>query len=92
MNSLAYFLIDNNRNIKEGMELAEKALKTKPDDYNLLHTQGWGLYKKGAYKEALEILQKSWDLRMQNGTYNHTAFLHLGEVKRLLPDRNEQSK
>ncbi len=82
MNSLAYFIIDDNRNINEGMELAEKALKSSPDDYNFLHTKGWGLFKQGAYKEALDILQKSWDLRMQNAIYNHTAFLHLGEAKK----------
>ena len=87
MNSLAYFIIDDNRNINEGMELTEKALKTNPDDYRFLHTKGWGLYKQGAFKEASEILQKSWDLRMQNAIYNHTAFLHLGEAKKAVTEQ-----
>ncbi len=82
MNSLAYFIIDNNRNSDEGLELVEKALKLMPDDYSYLHTKGWGLYKQGKYKEALEILQKSWDLRIQNAIYNHTALLHLEAAKK----------
>jgi hypothetical protein len=53
-----------------------------PDDYNFLHTKGWGLYKQGKYKEASVILQKSWDLRMINAIYDHEAFLHLEAAKK----------
>jgi hypothetical protein len=48
----------------------------------MLHTKGWGLYKQGKYQEALEILQKSWDLRMKNAIYDHEAFLHLEAAKK----------
>lgn len=65
INSLAYFLINEERNIKEGLELADIALKLRPDNYNFLHTKGWGLYKQGKYQEALEILQKSWNIRRE---------------------------
>ena len=82
LNTLAYFLIDNDRDIKEGLELANRALEISPDNYNFLHTKGWGLFKQGNYKEALDILQKSWDLRMQNGIYSHDAFLHLEEARK----------
>ena len=33
MNNLAYFLIDKDRNINEGLELVDKALKISPDNY-----------------------------------------------------------
>ena len=79
---LALFLIDNKGNIDEGLELANKALELKPDNYNALHAKGWGLYKQGKYKEALEMLQKSWDLRRENSIYNHLAYLHLEEAKK----------
>ena len=82
MNNLAYFLIDKDRNINEGLELVDKALKLNPDNYNYLDTKGWGLYKQGKYKEALEILQKSWDLRREKAVYNHEAFLHLEAAKK----------
>ena len=57
-------------------------LKTIPGHYEFLHTKGWSLYKEGKYKEALETLQKSWDLRRQNAIYDHTAYLHLEEAKK----------
>jgi Tfp pilus assembly protein PilF len=81
LNNLAYFLIDKDRNINEGLELIDKALGLSPDDYNLVHTKGWGLYKQGKYQEALDILQKSWDLRREKAVYEHEAFLHLEAAK-----------
>ena len=82
MNTLAYFLINNDRNVNEGLELIDTILKSSPDNHNYLHTKGWALYRQGKYQEALEILQKSWDLRMKNWPYNHEAFLHLEAVKK----------
>jgi tetratricopeptide (TPR) repeat protein len=82
INNLASFLINKDRNINEGLELIDKVLSKKPDDYNYLHIKGLGLYKQGKYQEALEILQKSWDLRIKNAVYNHTAFLHLEAAKK----------
>jgi tetratricopeptide (TPR) repeat protein len=82
LNTLAYFLIDNDRNIPEGLELVEKALQINPDHYNNLHTKGLGLYKQGKYREALEILQRSWDLRREVAVYNHEAFLNLEAAKK----------
>jgi tetratricopeptide (TPR) repeat protein len=82
MNALAYLLIDKDRNIKEGMELVNKALELTPDYFDYLNTRGWGLYKQRKYEEALEILQKSWDLRREKAVYNHEAFLHLEATKK----------
>lgn len=76
---LAYFLIDKNRNISEGLELADRALELSNGQYQwiFLDCKGLGLYKLGKYREAQEMLQKSWDLRRANAEYNHEAFLHL---------------
>ncbi|MBN1187555.1 MAG: hypothetical protein JXB49_35095 [Bacteroidales bacterium] len=82
MNTLAYFLIDTDRNINEGLELVDKALILSPENYNYLHTKGWGIYKQGKFKEALDILQKSWEIRIEKAIYNHEAFLHLEEAKK----------
>jgi tetratricopeptide (TPR) repeat protein len=82
LNDLAYFLIYTGRNLTEGMELANKALELSPDNYDFLHTKGWGLYKQGKYKEALDTLQRSWELRRRNAVYNHEAFLHLEAAKK----------
>ncbi len=87
LNNLAYFLIDKDRNINEGLELIDKALGLSPDDYNLIHTKGWGLYKQGKYQEALDVLQKSWDLRREKAIYDHEAFLHLEAAKKAVANQ-----
>ena len=80
--NLGFFLINNDRNINEGLDLIDRALKISPDNYSFLDTKGWGLYKHGKNKEALEILENSWDLRLKNAVYNHEAFLHLEAAKK----------
>ena len=84
MNNLAYFLIDADRNLNEGLELVDKALKMSPDSYLYLDTKGWGLFKQGKYQEALEVLQKSWDLKP---TYDHDIYLHLEAVKKAVANQ-----
>jgi Tfp pilus assembly protein PilF len=86
LNNFAWFLIDNDRNINEGLELIEKALKLSPDIDYMLDTKGWGLYKQGNYKEALEILQKSWDLR---SVYDYEVYLHLEEAKKAVASQKK---
>jgi len=81
LNYLAYFLIDKDRNINEGLELINKALKLSPDNYNYLTTKGWGLYKQGKNNEALELLEKAWKLKP---IYNHELFLHIEQVKKAI--------
>jgi Tfp pilus assembly protein PilF len=87
INTLAYFLIDKDRNVNEVMELVDKVLNLQPDNYSYLHTKGWGLYKQGKYQEADVVLQKSWDLRMKNAIYNHEAFLHLEAAKKAVANQ-----
>jgi tetratricopeptide (TPR) repeat protein len=87
LNNLAYFLINKDRNINEGLQLVDNALKLNPDNYNYMYTKGWGLYKQGKYQEALEILQKSWDLRREKAVYDHQAYLHLEEAKKAVANK-----
>lgn len=82
INDLAYFLIDTDRGMDEGLELADRRLALVPEDFYVMHTKGFGLYKQGKYLEALEILQKSWDLRRERAVYDHEAFLHLEAAKK----------
>jgi len=81
ISSLAWFLIDKAININEGLELIEGALELSPDNYLYLDTKGWGLFKQGKLTEALDLIQKSWDLKP---VYDHDIFLHLQEVTRNL--------
>ena len=79
LNDLAYYLIDNERNVNEGLELINKALVSGTENYKYLHTKGWGLYKQNKYEEALEMLEKGWNLRL---IYDHPLFLHLEAAKK----------
>jgi adenylate cyclase len=81
MNNLAWFLIDKDRDVNKGLELADKSLEMDPGNYSYLDTKGWGLYKQGNYREALEILEKSWELKP---IYDHDLFLHLQEVRKAI--------
>ena len=85
MNNLAYLLIDKDRNLNQGMELIDKALKINPDNYTMLNTKGWGLFKQGKFNDALLLLQKSWDLSPSYSS--HDIFLHLEEVKKAITNQ-----
>jgi Tfp pilus assembly protein PilF len=88
MNNLGFFLINENRNVEEGLSFIDKAMKIRQDDYSLLESKGWGLYKKGKYDEALELMRKSWDQRMQSSRYDHASYLRLEEVKKAAAGQN----
>jgi tetratricopeptide (TPR) repeat protein len=79
MNTLAYFLIDKEININEGMELIDKALESNPDEYDWLDTKGWGLYKLGKYHEAMKLLQKADSLKP---IYSQDIYMHLEAAKK----------
>ncbi len=79
MNALAYFLIDSDRNLEEGIELAERAVKLAPNGTFSNLAKGWGLYKQGKYKEALQFLEKADSLKT---IYNHKLYLNLEEAKK----------
>ena len=82
INNLAWFLIVEDMNINEGLELVDNALKLSPNDYAFLDTKGWGLYKQGKYKEALDILQKADSLKPTS--YEPTISFHIQEVKKAI--------
>jgi tetratricopeptide (TPR) repeat protein len=87
LNTLAFFLIDEDRNIKEGMDLIEKALEKSPENFYYLDCKGWGLYKQGNYKESLEILQKNWNNLRSLRSYSYRLYLHLEEVKKAVANQ-----
>jgi len=78
---LAWFLIDKEIDVNEGMDLTARMLKSVPDDPYVLDTKGWGLYKQGKVEEALQILKRSWDLMP---IYDHDQYLHILEVEQAL--------
>ncbi len=86
MSDLAWLLINNDINVNEGVDLIEKALESRPDNWSYLDTRGWGLYKQGRYDEALQVLTDAWDLRPR---YNYGGYLHIQEVEKAI-EREEE--
>jgi len=84
MNNLAWFLIDKDRNIDEGLKLIDKALKLFPDSWAMLDTKGWGLYKQDKYQEALKFLQKADSLKP---VYSQDLYDHLEAAKKAVANK-----
>ena len=86
MYRLAWFLIDTDRDIDEGIQLTDKALEVNPDNPFFWDTKGWGLYKKGNIEQARKFLNKSDSLMP---IYNHRIYLHKQEVEKALATSSE---
>ena len=82
LNSVAAFLIVNDRKVEEGLELIDKALELSPGNGDYLDTKGMGLYKLGKYNEALELLEKARDLKKP--FYSYEISIHIEEVKKAI--------
>jgi len=62
LNALGYTLADRTERYKEARGFIEQALKLKPDDYYVLDSMGWVLYRLGKPNEALTYLRRAAEL------------------------------
>jgi tetratricopeptide (TPR) repeat protein len=86
INHLARFLIENDIDVGEGMELVRKGLEIQPDHVGLLATKGRGLYKQGKYEESVQVLTAVWD----GLTGFHSLYYnHLQEAKQALANQQK---
>ncbi|MBI1648878.1 tetratricopeptide repeat protein [Hyphomicrobium sulfonivorans] len=76
LNYLGYSWIDQNMNLKEGMDLIEKAVALKPDDGYIVDSLGWAHYKLGNFAEAVRFLERAVELKPQDPVLND----HLGDA------------
>jgi tetratricopeptide (TPR) repeat protein len=76
LNYLGYSWIDQNRNLKQGLALIEKAVRQKPDDGYIVDSLGWAHYRMGNYKEAVKNLERAVELRPEDPVLND----HLGDA------------
>ena len=83
----AWFLIDKDINIEEGLQLSESILEYYPEYWPSLDAKGWALFKLGRQEEALKLLKESWDLRP---AYVHTGYLHIQEIEKTLASQSSK--
>ena len=76
LNYLGYSWIDQNKNLKQGMGLIEKAVGLKPDDGYIVDSLGWAHYKLGNFKDAVRFLERAVELRPEDPVLND----HLGDA------------
>lgn len=79
----AWFLIDNDIDVEEGLKIADEALEQDPEYWPAIDARGWALHKLGKSGEALKLLKDSWDLKF---AYSHTGYLHIQEIERGLAE------
>jgi tetratricopeptide (TPR) repeat protein len=74
-NALGYSFADRNERLPEAYTLIQKALSLAPDDFYIMDSMGWVLYRQGKYEEALSYLQRAY-----SGRPDPEIAAHLGEV------------
>ena len=57
INNYAYYLAEQNRNLKEAEEMARKVIEKEKNNSTYLDTYAWVLYKRGKLKEAARIME-----------------------------------
>jgi tetratricopeptide (TPR) repeat protein len=75
LNALGFTLADRTARYEEAHELIKRALALTPDNFYVLDSMGWVLYRLGRLKEAVPFLEKA---RAQRNDPEIAA--HLGEV------------
>jgi len=59
MNYLSYTWADRGVNLKEALEMIEKALELEPDNTAYMDTLGWTYFRMGRYNEALAEIDRA---------------------------------
>ncbi len=75
LNALGYTLADRTNRYDEALKFINRALELSPNDYYILDSKGWILFRLGKLDEAIDYLQKALELRPDG-----EIAAHLGEV------------
>ncbi len=70
LNYLGYSWVDQNKNLKTGLQLIEKAVKLKPEDGYIVDSLGWAHFRMGNFKEAVRWLERAVELRPDDPVLN----------------------
>ena len=57
INNYAYYLAEQNTNLKEAEEMAKKVVEMDKGNTTFLDTYGWVLYKRGKLQEAARVME-----------------------------------
>ena len=57
INNYAYYLAEQDKNLKEAEEMARKVIQKEKNNTTYLDTYGWVLYKRGKLNEAAKVME-----------------------------------
>ena len=83
LNALGYTLADHTERYEEAYAYIERAIAIDPNDFYILDSMGWVLYRLGRLAEAVEYLN-----RARNIKDDPEVAAHLGEVLWVMGDRD----
>jgi tetratricopeptide (TPR) repeat protein len=83
-NALGYSFAERNTRLPEARKLIERALELAPEDYFIIDSMGWVLYREGDLKGAARELRRAY-----GGRPDAEIGAHLGEVLWMLGEREE---
>ncbi|RPH38132.1 tetratricopeptide repeat protein, partial [bacterium] len=83
LNNYSYSLAERNIQLERAREMAEKAVKARPDNASYLDTMGWVYYRLGEYREAAEYVRKA----IEKGDASAVVYEHLGDILYKLDDK-----
>jgi len=86
-NALGYSFADRNLRLPEARKLIERALELSPQDYYIIDSMGWVLYRLGDLKGAAAQLRRAYE-----GRPDGEIGAHLGEVLWMLGERAEAER
>jgi Tfp pilus assembly protein PilF len=58
INNYAYYLAEQDKNLKEAEVMAKKVIEIEKDNTTYLDTYAWVLYKRGKFKDAARIMEQ----------------------------------
>jgi Flp pilus assembly protein TadD len=86
-NALGYSFAERNQRLAEARKLIEKALDLSPEDYFIIDSLGWVLYREGDLDGASRELRRAYV-----GRPDPEIGAHLGEVLWVKGDRDEADR
>lgn len=86
-NALGYSFADRNLRLPEAKKLIERALELSPEDYYIVDSLGWVLYRQGDLKGAATQLRRAYV-----GRPDGEIGAHLGEVLWMMGERAEAGR
>jgi tetratricopeptide (TPR) repeat protein len=86
-NALGYSFAERNLRLPEAKKLIERALELAPEDFYIVDSLGWVLYRQGDLKGAAQQLRRAYGARP-----DAEIGAHLGEVLWVMGERTEADR